>query len=236
MMGGQRPIVLGIGAACVDMIATVSKYPNPDDKIRSNSYCSSGGGNCANTLVALARLGLDTVMATKLGDDARGLVVTKELEENGVGTRLCFKKKGLDTPFTYIIVDESTKTRTCIYTPIQEDLLPSDVRADWLDDVTLVHSDSRHTRAAIEVANLAISRNIPIVIDAEKFRPHLAELLPLADVICTNSRFPALFAPSKNSLEEQMFALLQVGRAHTVITTLGSHGSILLRPKSGTQR
>jgi len=76
------------------MIATVSKYPNPDDNIRSNSLSSSDGGNCANTLLALVRLGLDTVMATKLGDDTSGLVVTKELEENGVGTRLCFKKKG----------------------------------------------------------------------------------------------------------------------------------------------
>jgi hypothetical protein len=52
--------------------------------------------------------------------------------------------------------------------------------------------------------------------------PHFDELLPLVDVVCTNSRFPALFAPEKKSLEEQMLAILLVGRAHTVVTTLGA--------------
>ena len=40
MMGGKKDIVLGIGTVCVDMIDTVSKYPNPDDKIRNNSLSS----------------------------------------------------------------------------------------------------------------------------------------------------------------------------------------------------
>mmetsp|Transcript_86888 Transcript_86888/g.127079 ORF Transcript_86888/g.127079 Transcript_86888/m.127079 type:complete len:168 (+) Transcript_86888:250-753(+) len=60
----------------------------------------------------------------------------------------------------------------------------------------------------------------------------MAELLVLVDVVCTNSRFPALFSPDKSCLQEQMLALLQVGRAHTVITTLGAQGSVLLRRKS----
>jgi hypothetical protein len=53
--------------------------------------------------------------------------VIAELEAEGVETNLCKQQKGLDSPFTYIIVDESTATRTCIHTPIQEDVQPSEV-------------------------------------------------------------------------------------------------------------
>ena len=96
--------------------------------------------------------------------------VIAELESEGVDTNLCIQQKGLDSPFTYIIVDESTATRTCIHTPIQEDVQPSEVRAEWLDDVALLHSDSRHTRAATALARLAVERNILVVVDAEKPR------------------------------------------------------------------
>jgi len=226
------PQVLGIGAACVDLIASVSKYPNPDDKIRSNSFLTVGGGNCANTLVGASRLGLQAAMVTKLGDDANACAVIAELEGEGVQTQLCKKQKGLDTPFTYIIVDESSATRTCIHTPIREEVQASEVCAEWLDDVALLHSDSRHTRAAITLARLAVERSIPVVVDAEKPRPHFDELLPLVDVVCTNSRFPALYAPEKHSLEEQMLSILLAGRAHTVVTTLGAQGSMLLRRAS----
>ncbi len=64
--------MLGIGAACVDLIATLSQYPKPDDKIRSNSFHTFGGGNAANTLIGVSRLGLQAAMVTKLGDDANG--------------------------------------------------------------------------------------------------------------------------------------------------------------------
>ena len=158
------------GAACIDLIATVRNFPNPDDKIRSDSFVTVGGGNCANTLVAISRLGLQAAMVTKLGDDANAVAVTAGLAEEGVDTQLCTKQRGLDTPFTYIIVDESTATRTCIHTPIQEEVQASEVRSEWLDGVALLHSDSRHTRAATALAKIANDRNIPVVVDAEKPR------------------------------------------------------------------
>ena len=35
-----------------------------------------------------------------------------------------------------------------------------------------VHSDSRHILAAIEIAKMAVTRNIPVIVDMEKPRPH----------------------------------------------------------------
>lgn len=46
---GEGPVILVIGACALDRLLTVSSYPEPDAKIRTNSYNEQGGGNAANT-------------------------------------------------------------------------------------------------------------------------------------------------------------------------------------------
>ena len=62
-----RPLVVGLGVACVDMIATVQQYPRPDEKIRAVEVDLYSGGNIGNTLTAISRLGAaDTKVVTKM--------------------------------------------------------------------------------------------------------------------------------------------------------------------------
>lgn len=220
--------LLGLGIAAVDFIATVEAYPKPDDKIRSTSLSVMGGGNAANSLTACRRLGVECSLVTKLGQDDNGDLIRKELNSDGVDTSLCVSKAGLDSPFTYILVDTSTQTRTCIHTPIQEDLLPDELPADVLDGVSVVHLDGRNTLAAAALAERANKAKIPVVLDIEKVRPDIEKVLPLADYIITNTQYPQIFKEGA-STEEGMAALLEHGRAQWVITTLGSEGSQLMR-------
>lgn len=193
-----------------------------------------GGGNAANTLTAIRRLGMPSVMLTKLGKDSNGDLIRSELEAEGVDTTMCVCQLDLSSPFTYIIVDESTKTRTCVHTPIQQELSPEEISPTALDGVTCLHCDSRSTNAAIAIARQAIERGIPVALDIEKERPQVGQLLPLADWIFTNTRYPCIFAPDSESLEQGMAALLEHGRAQLVATTLGEHGSILMQKADST--
>ncbi|CAN1831945.1 hypothetical protein LINPERHAP1_LOCUS33320, partial [Linum perenne] len=52
----ENRIVLGCGAASVDLLADVPAYPNPD-KIRTTSLKVQGGRNAGNALTCAARLG-----------------------------------------------------------------------------------------------------------------------------------------------------------------------------------
>jgi len=47
----------------------------------------AGGGNAANTAVALRRLGLNAKLMSKVGDDAAGTTLLAELEGEGVECR-----------------------------------------------------------------------------------------------------------------------------------------------------
>jgi len=97
-------------------------------------------------------------LLTKIGDDANGASITNELVVDGVDTRPVLMSEKTKSAFTYILVDDK-HTRTCIHTPQSEELTPSEVdaavtqsegvkRTVDLDEIDLVHLDSRHTKAA----------------------------------------------------------------------------------------
>jgi len=231
------PVVLGLGATALDYLATVERYPQPDEKIRSQSLTIQGGGNVANTLTALARLGVATRLATKLGDDAIGRDILAELQHEGVDTSFVAIKTNMNSPITYVIVDASTRTRTCIHTPAAEELLASDVvnRDALWERVALVHLDSRHTSAALALAREAVQRGIPVVLDIEKDRPHALDLVALADYIITNATYPLHFSAqpgmSANRLTalSGLVAIMDYGRAAFAISTQGAEGSLMVR-------
>lgn len=66
---------------------------------------------------SLNRLGVKTAILTKVGDDAYGTMICDELSNDGVDTHHVVRKKGINSPFTYVIVDMEGQTRTCIHTP-----------------------------------------------------------------------------------------------------------------------
>ena len=53
----QRKTILGLRFACVDIIACVDTYPEPDGKIRAESAQLFSGGNVGNTFTAISWLG-----------------------------------------------------------------------------------------------------------------------------------------------------------------------------------
>ncbi|KAI5395296.1 hypothetical protein KIW84_061767 [Lathyrus oleraceus] len=82
----QNATVVGCGSLTVDFLATVAAYPKPDDKIRTTTLKVQGGGNAANALTCLARLGLNTRLISKIADDSQGRGMLEELQIDGVDT------------------------------------------------------------------------------------------------------------------------------------------------------
>ncbi|KAF6144375.1 hypothetical protein GIB67_024602 [Kingdonia uniflora] len=187
-------VVVGVGSAVVDYLATVDSYPNPDDKIRSTGLKVQGGGNVGNALTCAARLGLKPRLISKVSDDALGRGVLKELEADGVDTSYLVVSKDGNSPFTYVIVDNETKTRTCIHTPGYPPMVPDDLSqsslSSALDGARLAYFDVRLHETALVVAEEATRRKIPILVDAEKRRDGLDSLLNLASFVVCSAKFP----------------------------------------------
>ncbi|PKI36053.1 hypothetical protein CRG98_043524 [Punica granatum] len=174
----ERRIVVGLGMLSVDFLATVQ-----------------GGGNSGNALTCVARLGLSPRLISKVADDSQGQSIIEELEADGVDTSYIVVSKEGNSPFTYLIIDEQTKTRTCIHQPGYP-LAPDE----------------------------ATSRNIPILIDAERLREGLDDLLDLADYAAWTE------APSIPTALLSM--LLRLPKLKFVIVTLGEEGCVMLERTS----
>ncbi|KAK3415297.1 hypothetical protein EUGRSUZ_H00845 [Eucalyptus grandis] len=148
-------LVVGFGGICLDYLAVVTTFPKPDDKTRSSSMKIQGGGDAANTVTCLARLGVRTRLISKLADDVHGKSLLEELTADGVDTSFLVVAKDGQTPFSYIIVDQSTRTRTCIFTPGFPLMEPVDVSPDIesaLEGANFVYFDARYADTAIVVA------------------------------------------------------------------------------------
>lgn len=226
------PKVVGLGSLGTDYLAQVSKFPQPDEKLRTEDLKVQGGGNCANALTGAARLGLQPVIVTRIGDDSLGDNMLQELEDDGVGTAAVLRSERQPSPFTYIIVDRSGGTRTCIHTAsaplVPEDLTPSLIRT-ILKDAAVVFFDGRLTEAALVLAAEAKTQGIPILVEAERQRDRLPELLQLATFITSSAHYPQEVTGEGNIGAALVAMMTKLPNARWICSTQGSQGSVLLQ-------
>ncbi|KAL5859970.1 hypothetical protein ACOSQ4_001266 [Xanthoceras sorbifolium] len=228
----QNRIVVGCGGVGLDFLAAVASYPNPDDKIRSTSLKVQGGGNAGNALTCAARLGLNPRIISKIADDLQGKGILEEFEADGVNTSFLVVSKEGNSPFTYVIVDNQTKTRTCIHTPGYPPMIPDDI-SQWnllsaLNGVRIAYFDGRLTETAIVLAQEAARKKIPIFIDLERKREGLDDLLKLADYAACSAKFPQAWTEAPSIPSALVSMLLRLPNMKFVIVTLGEGGCIML--------
>lgn len=225
-------IVVGVGGLGLDFLAMVRAFPKPDDKIRSTSLKVQGGGNSGNALTCASRLGLSPRIVSKISDDSQGRTILDELEADGIDTSFLVIAKGGNSPFTYVIVDDQTKTRTCIFTPgyplLQPEELSQSSLDSLLDGARIVYLDGRLYETAIVVAKEAASRNIPILVDAERLREGLDDLLDLADYVVCSPKFPLAWTGAPSFPRALVSILLRLPKIKFAIVTLGEDGCIML--------
>ena len=142
-------------------------------------------------------------LLTKLGDDPVRDALCDELRGAGVDltSPLFMSESESTSPVTTVIVTEAgagagASTRTCLHTPgTCGVLLSGDVprSADDLDalfwdgDVAILHSDTRHTGAALELAKEARRRGVPVSVDVERHRGEaMDELIDLSSLVFIN--------------------------------------------------
>ncbi|GBG61146.1 hypothetical protein CBR_g19222 [Chara braunii] len=232
----EKRVVVGCGSVGIDYLASVAKYPNPDDKIRTEDFASQGGGNAGNALTAAARLGLKPHILSKVADDSTGKLILEELENDGVDTKHVVVSEGGVSPFTYIIVDKETKTRTCIHTPGSPAMRPEELTdeaiSSVLADASIVYFDVRLWETAIKLAKEAEARGLPILVDAEKRRDGLDELLSSATYIVAAAKFPQHWTGETTLPDALLQMMIKLPGLQFVIVTLGADGCVMLRRES----
>jgi len=227
--------------AVIDIISVVAEFPKPDDKIKTIATDIQGGGNCGNALTLTSRLGVDCYLISKYGTDIIGKQILNTLITENIKIDYCISNDTIKSSFAYMIVDLKEKTRTSIFTP-GDDLELSELpdkyhfMTEILPKIGLLYTDSRHTKVALQVASYAKEVNIPVIIDLEKDRPHLMQLLNYVDYVIESQQFANQYytdilhksSSDKNVLESAVELLKTLPYGKFVIVTLGNVGCVLV--------
>ncbi|MBS3128372.1 hypothetical protein J4410_04460 [Candidatus Woesearchaeota archaeon] len=213
--------VLGLGVATLDLIVQTDALPPLNGKISAQYYSVHPGGNCANTLVALARLGVATSIVTKISNHLFGHYLLSLLGAENVSTLHVQRESDQPSISLVTLVGDNRSIMSCSPFDTSGTVSLENVTLDGAD---LLYLDGRFVQSARILAQEAHKRKIPVVLDAEKIKKlHAEDLLSYATIVITPENYHE--DTTDQTLHTNLDFILAQG-PQIVITTLGSQGSV----------
>ncbi|MDH5472148.1 MAG: PfkB family carbohydrate kinase [Gammaproteobacteria bacterium] len=184
--------ILLTGIVVLDIINTVSSYPEEDSETRALSQEIRRGGNASNTATVLSQLGHDCVIASTLSNDQSGQFLLKDLHQNRIQIDTSFCLNRYTTPVSYITLNNNNGSRTIIHYRNLPELTFNQFDSINLEKYNWLHFEGRNVDQVHEMMKKAKSYNKTISLEVEKERDNINILLPLADIIFFSRPFARL--------------------------------------------
>ncbi len=183
--------IVGLGLNATDTLLLLPKFPAYAGKVAFTDEVLSPGGQVASAIVACARLGLRAKYIGSVGDDLRGQIQMKSLQESGVNIDHVQVRENCPNQSAYILVDKSTGERTVLWSrPECLKLKPDEITPDQIACGRMLHIDAHDTPAVERAARIAREAGIPVSIDVDSIYPGFDDVLPHVDYLVGSSEFP----------------------------------------------
>jgi sugar/nucleoside kinase (ribokinase family) len=186
------PIVdmVGVGLNATDTLIRLPHFPSFSSKVEFRESQVLPGGQVASAVFACAKWGLKARYVGKIGDDASGHLQQREMHSAGVEAHWSVVPD-CQSQSSFILVDEATGERTVLWKrdPRQE-LLPHEVRKEWVVRSRLLHVDGHDCASAAAAASWAQEAHIPVTADLDNLYPGVEALLEKVNYSITSLDFP----------------------------------------------
>lgn len=214
--------LLCVGHIALDLIFSVSEFPDHPTKTPAQRYHRGVGGMSGNAAVALARLGAQVDFCGPVGDDDTADVFEQVLHREGVGLAGLRRVSGTSSSVSSIIVDRHGERM--IFNAKGSALdAPGPFDPSVLDGINFVLVDPRCPVWAEAALLEAQRRGIPSMLDGELSpRTDLQRLVPLADWRVFSERGLLAYADGEPQALLQQLAAQDLSRR--VVRTLGARG------------
>jgi len=224
---GSRPFdAVGFGLNSIDLLTVVAEYPASNTKQRLQRFARMPGGQMATAMAVCARLGWNARYIGAFGDDDFGRISRASLMALGVDITAARTVAGATNQFAIVLVDARSGERTVLWDrhpALATD--PAQVSPEAVSSGRILIVDCHEPAAAAQAARYAHASGIPTMIDVEKVRPGIGDLLQNIDAIIAAEQFPTALT----GYEQLGQALAAIGReydAPLVCATLGSEGTL----------
>ena len=109
-----NPSAIAFGSINMDLVATTPKLPVPGETLLGHNFFTVPGGKGANQAVALARLGVNTYMVGRVGDDSFGNQLLKTLLAAGVNIENVLVDENARSGVALISIDDAGENQIIV--------------------------------------------------------------------------------------------------------------------------
>lgn len=229
----DREYVCVIGSLNYDIIIKQKRMPVKGETYTADSINYSGGGKGANQAVQCAKLGLDTIMAGKVGRDSFGETLLAGLEGFGVDCS-CIGRSSLPTGVGVVHALEDGSVYASIITGAN-----FDITREEMDGLEELIGNSRILILQLEMPAPVVEHSIILaekhgvytILNAAPAKEIDRNILKKVNCLIVNDTEASFYAGvsiTDGDCVAEHEALLRGLAKETVIVTLGSKGSMLL--------
>jgi ribokinase len=222
--------LLVVGSANADLVIDVERRPAAGETVLGGDLAVHPGGKGANQAVAAARLGADTALLARVGDDAHGRLLLDSLRAAGVDTVGVLVGEA-PTGVALITVDPSGDNSIVVSPGANARLAPADVRT-----AVSLFLASRVVSTQLEIpleTVVEVVRNLApgsrLVLNPSPPRPLPTEVLAACDPLIVNEHEARVILGGACVSEdpEDWARLLLAKGPRSVVVTLGAEGALV---------
>lgn len=226
------PEFVAIGAANVDIVSKVSRFPTKDDEVFVKDMKILGGGSAANVAVGVSRLGHSAGFVGLVGNDHFGDFLMKEFQDDDVDTSHTIRVPG-SSGVVFAAIRGDGERNLYASEGIGGMFSREHIPLDYIRSAKAIHIANLvgdEVLAAFELAaRTAKESGVKVVFDpgcmmAEKGISRLMPVLQHCDVMLPSEIEANMLTGKKE--EEAAAELLKAGPSAVVIT-MGKEGCIL---------
>lgn len=224
--------VVGIGCAVFDMMLIVDEFPVEDTKCSGLDSKIQCGGPCAVAMIAASKLGVQSKMIVKQGDDTYGKTIKERLGFYGVDTTDVTLVPDEKSSVCVVISNQSNSSRTCVGGGGGRGaglvLKPEDIDLDAIKNAKYLHVDGMNYDAAVYAAKKAHEFGTKVSMDVDGYNPNMEELLTLVDEMIPSEKFAYRFAGT-DDVEEAAMIVYNKFKPDVLIVTQGPKGGVVVQ-------
>lgn len=218
--------VVTLGLNSIDLVTVVAEYPSSNSKQRLQRFARLPGGQMATASAVCARLGWRSSYIGVFGDDELGRLSRASLIAEGVSVEASWTAAGATNQFAVVIVEARSGARTVLWDRHPALTMdPAAVERATVTAARMLIVDCHETAAATAAAQYARAAGIPTIIDVERVRPGIGDLLQQIDVIVAAESFPRELT-GHEQIGRALEVIAREFQAPIVCVTLGEEGSL----------
>lgn len=232
--------VICIGAALIDVIANVERFPIEDDEVFVSSLQLLSGGAAANTAYICAKLGLRVAFIGKLGSvDEFGKKIINDFDKVSLDTSLIRYSREFNTGLAYVVLKENGERRIYAYSGAADNISSDDINDKEIVNSNIIFLSSlKNLEPFKKAARIAKFNNIPVILNPgmliiDQGFNNIKTLLKNVDILILSKReFHCLLNIRDNKINKQKIVnkgkqIFKLG-VKLVIITMGKEGAMII--------